>query len=124
LDVLGIEGRDNANTSGVVAVSSKFCLCFLVVPVMSEIRIGGDMWRSRGRPRNENVNGTEGGGVGDGVMEVAREEEKANVGRVREIVGDEEVAWFNGDTVAGSDKVSPGGDFRADGVEGVMDMGA
>ena len=28
----------------------------------------------------------------------------------------DEVAWFNGDTVTGSNKVSPGGDFRADGV--------
>jgi hypothetical protein len=43
--------------------------------------------------------------------------------RVCEVVGDE-VAWFNGDTVVGSNKVSPRGNFRANGVEGVMDMGA
>jgi hypothetical protein len=123
LDVLGIEGRDNADTSGVIAVSLKFHLCFLVVPVMSGIHISGATWRSRGRPSNDNVNGEEGGGVGGGMAEVAGEEEKANMGRAHMVVGDE-VVLFNGDTVAGSNKVGPGGDFRADGVEGVMELGA
>jgi hypothetical protein len=81
LDVLGVEGRDNVNTSGVIAVSSKFRLCFLIVPVMSGIRISGDTLRSRGRPSDDNINSKEGGGVGNGMAEVAGEEEETDICR-------------------------------------------
>jgi hypothetical protein len=68
-------------SAGVIAISSKVRLCFLIVPVMSGICISGDTWRSRGRPSNDNINGKEGEGVGSGVMEVAGDEEKANISR-------------------------------------------
>ena len=41
LNVLGIKGGDDVNASGVIAVASEFRLCFLVVPVMSGIRMSG-----------------------------------------------------------------------------------
>jgi hypothetical protein len=52
------------------------------------------MLRSRGRPSDDNINSKEGGGVGGGAIEVAREEKKANIGRAGKVVGDE-VVWFN-----------------------------
>jgi hypothetical protein len=123
LDVLGVEGRDNVNTSGVIAVSSKFRLCFLIVPVMSGIRISGDTLRSRGRPSDDNINSKEGGGVGNGMAEVAGEEEETNIGRTGKVVGDE-VAGFDRDAVTGGNKVGPWGNFGANGVESVADVGA
>ena len=43
LDVLGVEEGDDVKAGGVRSIAMKFCLCFLVVPVMGRIHSVWDM---------------------------------------------------------------------------------
>ena len=38
LDVLGVERGDDVEVGGIRRIATKFCLCFLVVPVVGGIR--------------------------------------------------------------------------------------
>jgi hypothetical protein len=49
LDVAGVEGGNDINTHGIIAVAAELYLCFLIVPVISVNHIGLDTRRSRGR---------------------------------------------------------------------------
>jgi hypothetical protein len=98
---MGVKGGDDFDASGVIAIASEHCLCFLVVPVVSEICIRRDMLRSRVRLSDDEINSKEGEKVGGGAMEVARKKEEAYISRVGKVVGGDEVTVFNGDAVVG-----------------------
>jgi hypothetical protein len=84
---MGVKGGDDFDASGVIAIASEHCLCFLVVPVVSEICIRRDMLRSRVRLSDDEINSKEGEKVGGGAMEVARKKEPTSAGWARLLVG-------------------------------------
>ena len=49
---------------------------------------------------------------------------KANVSKAGEVVGEDEVAGFDGDATSGGGEVGPRGKVGAEDVEGVADVGA
>lgn len=80
--------------------------------------------RSRVRLSDDEINSKEGGKVGGVAMKVAGKKEEAYISRVgKEVVGDEVAAGFNGDAVAGSNKVGPGSNVGTDSLESVPDVG-
>jgi hypothetical protein len=113
LDALGVKGGDNVKAGHVVATAAKLCLRLLIVPVMSGNRGRRGTWRGWGRFSDKNVDSQVGGRVGRGAVEIGGGEEEANIGGACGIVGDE-IAGFNGDAVAGGNKVSPGAEGGAD----------
>ena len=99
MDVLGVEGGDDVEVSGIRRVATEFGFGFLVVPVMCGSRIVWDTGVSRGWGGDNHVDGEVGRGSDVGFGEVGRVEVEADVSGAGEVVGDE-VTGFDGDAVA------------------------
>jgi hypothetical protein len=122
LDVTGVEGGNDVNVCGIIAITTKLRLCFLVVPGGSGSRIGLDTRGSRGRFGDNNVDGQIGGGGGCRAAEVGWKKDQANISGAGRVVRDK-VTRFGDNTVAGSDEVGPRANISTDNVKGVMDVG-
>ena len=121
LDVTGVEGGNDVDVCGIIAITTKLRLCFLVVPGGSGSRIGLDTRGSRGRFGDNNVDGQIGGGGGCRAAEVGWKKDQANISGAGRVVRDQ-VMRFGDNTVAGSDEVGPRANVSTDNVKGVTNI--